>query len=158
MKNIFLRKKQKAFQELKEGFKNSVYYEIVQYINFDIFKNLVCGNDNIDCLDWKQNTYYEKKYQLYFNRFFDIISKWSQEKLKKLLKFATGSSVVPIGGFKNFSKIGGTFEICFYEGSDAMLPSAHTCFNTIDIPCYSSIEVFEKKLSMAIDYEEFGFI
>ena len=158
MKSIFLRKKYKAFQYLKNGFMNSVYYNIVKNIHFDVFKDTICGDDKINCNDWKNNTMYEKKYQFYFNRFFEVISKWSQEKLKKLLKFVTGSSVVPIGGFKNFYKIGGLFSIHFYEDSSEKLPSTHTCFNTIDIPCYKSIEAFEKKLSIVIEYEEFGFL
>lgn len=33
---------------------------------------------------------------------------------------------------------------------DGRLPVAHTCFNTLDLPGYTSKEVLEKKLMQAI--------
>ena len=37
--------------------------------------------------------------------FFNVISKWDRESLAKLLMFITGSSQVPIGGFRSFSEM-----------------------------------------------------
>lgn len=39
------------------------------------------------------------------------------------------------------------------------LPISHTCFRSIEVPCYKSIEVMKKKLDIAftIGIEGFGF-
>ena len=44
-------------------------------------------------------------------------------------------------------------------GADEALPVAHTCFNLLDLPMYSSEEILKHKLKLAIQYYEgFGLI
>ena len=45
------------------------------------------------------------------------------------------------------------------NGSTTLLPTAHTCFNQLDLPEYSSYEELRDKLLMAINEgsEGFGF-
>ncbi|CDJ49815.1 hypothetical protein EBH_0028800 [Eimeria brunetti] len=76
------------------------------------------------------------------------------------LQFVTGTSRVPIGGFKNLIGMRGPqkFSIQKAYGEDR-LPSAHTCFNQLDLPAYSSKAVLREKLLLAITEgrEGFGF-
>lgn len=61
---------------------------------------------------------------------------------------------MPHGGFKEFA-----FKINRVYESDK-LPTAHTCFNSLDLPNYSSMEILYDKLTKAIieGNEGFGFI
>ena len=111
--------------------------------------------DVIDIEDWKKNTKHNDETK--FNLFFDIISKWSQDDLKKLLKFVTGTSIVPFGGFDYWSKFECSFIIEFKSISSERLPVSHTCFNKIEIPNYDKKEILEQKLLLAINCDDFGF-
>ena len=72
-------------------------------------------------------------------------------ELSNLLFFATGSSRVPLGGFKELDSNNG--KICrflishapYIKNSKNYIKS-HTCFNTIDLPCYESKEELEEAI------------
>ena len=63
---------------------------------------------------------------LFFECFFNVISKWPQENLEKLLKFITGTSVVPVEGFRYFDKLGGKIGIQFTNSNKNSYPVSHT--------------------------------
>jgi len=72
--------------------------------------------------------------------------------LRGLLKFATGSSSLPFdeGNFRitvQFSK----------SANVKRLPIAHTCFKSIEVPCYASFEDMRNKLTLAITHGSEGF-
>ena len=46
------------------------------------------------------------------------------------------------------------FTLALLEGSDARLPTASTCFNTLKMPAYTSEEQLKDKLLMAITNAE----
>ena len=81
--------------------------------------------------------------------FFNVISKWGHEDLAKLLLFITGSSQVPIGGFKMMKESRMPIIIA-PGGEDPRLPQAHTCMNTLDLPKYKNEKVLEEKLLLSI--------
>lgn len=68
-----------------------------------------------------------------------------------IIIFFIGSFKVPLGGFKNFKiKIERVFD-------KESLPSAHTCFNQLDLPEYESEEKMREKLWLAINEGNKGF-
>ena len=72
-----------------------------------------------------------------------------------------GTSKVPLNGFKALQGISGPqrFQIHKSYGKGDRLPSAHTCFNQLDLPEYESKEQLAERLMMAIHegHEGFGF-
>ena len=68
---------------------------------------------------------------------------------------------VPLDGFKALHGSDGIkkFNIHKAGGSQHLLPTAHTCFNQLDLPQYSSEEILREKLLIAIKEgsEGFGF-
>lgn len=60
------------------------------------------GHPTIDIKDWKENTVYEgfDKNDEVIVWFWESVSKQKQEGLQNLLHYCTGSSRVPIRGFK----------------------------------------------------------
>ena len=63
---------------------------------------LLNGPQVIDINDWKQNTLYKgyKHTDQQIVWFWNVVSKFDQKKLANLLHYCTGSTRVPILGFK----------------------------------------------------------
>ena len=125
---------------------------------------LINGTPFIDTEDWRMNTKY-KNYEDFENvivDFWDIISNLSQEDLSNFLLFCTGSSRVPIGGFKSLESNRGQiskFEIVkteYYEGKKNFL-RAHTCFNRLDLPNFPNKETLNEAIRFALENEVLGF-
>ena len=82
---------------------------------------------------------------------------YDDEKRARLLQFVTGSSRVPLEGFKALQGSTGAigprlFTIHLVESQPTeSLPKAHTCFNRIDLPPYESYEKLYEKLTCAIE-------
>lgn len=172
LKKYFIGKNENLFMILKKGFDETIDTEGIQAYNAIKLRRLINGIEKIDLDDWKENTkqlnnnyfededYYEyndnnddNDYEYYIDLFFRAISNWPNEKLQKLLKFITGSSVVPIKGFKYLD--GGLFTIKIIDDPNRF-PEAHTCFNMLVLPCNNSKKQLEEKLLMAIEVVDFG--
>ena len=147
-----------SIELIKYGFQEVIDLNLISIFDSAEVREIINGNETIDLDDWKKNTIFDIQYEKYYKQFFTIISKWSQEKLHKLLKFSTGSSLVPVQGFKYLGSIGGLFQLNFLNIDSNRLPESHTCFNKIDIPCYESIEKFENKLLLAIECDTFNIV
>ena len=71
----------------------------------------------------------------------------------KLLQFASGLSRLPVGGFADLTP---PFKLSLNLSlAPTSLPTAHTCFNNVGIPPYSSAADLRQKLMCAI-YEGAG--
>lgn len=79
---------------------------------------------------------------------------FSLEDKRKLLQFATGSDRVPLGGLSKLRLV------IARNGPDSdRLPTAHTCFNVLLLPEYSSKEKLKDRLLKAINYSKgFGML
>ena len=84
--------------------------------------------------------------------FWEVLHSLDEEHKKKFLMFATGSDRSPLRGLGQLK-----FTITGQGLDDSRLPSAHTCFNDIILPRYSSIDVLRQKVMQAIENcEGFG--
>jgi hypothetical protein len=70
-----------------------------------------------------------------------------------------GSSKVPLGGFSSLTGLSGPqrFSIHKAGGSKERLPTAHTCFNQLDLPPYDSKDELKERLLLAIHEGATGF-
>lgn len=149
--DILLKKYLYSLRILKSGFNKIISCKRVSmYLKSEEIKNCICGTETIDIEDWKKNTIYSDCNSSNVECFFNVISKWPQENLEKLLKFITGSSVVPVDGFEGFQYIGGKIEITVSLDPDH-LPIAHTCYNKICLPMINDEKIMENKLLTAIE-------
>ncbi|KAI9290535.1 hypothetical protein K502DRAFT_298267, partial [Neoconidiobolus thromboides FSU 785] len=91
--------------------------------------------------------------------FWRAVRSFDQSERAKLLQFATGTSKVPLGGFNSLQGSNGVqkFQIHRDFASSKRLPSAHTCFNQLDIPQYESYEELRQQLLKAIEECSTGF-
>lgn len=115
---------------------------------------VLCGVPQVDVRDMKR--YYHYEYPL-IQKFFVVIRHWTNDDLAKLIMFITGSSQVPVGGFKAYEDLGRPITI-IAGGDHTRLPVAHTCSNQLALPNYKSERELNEKLHFAIsECQGFGF-
>ena len=153
-----------GIKEIIRGINTIFPVDYLKIFTSDQLGLLINGTPFIDVDDWRINTRY-KDYQDYDNviiNFWDIINNLSQEELSNFLLFCTGSSRVPIGGFKSLESNRGQiskFEIVkteYYEGKKNFL-RAHTCFNRLDLPNFPDKEKLNEAIKFALENEVLGF-
>lgn len=92
--------------------------------------------------------------------FWKTIRSLSQEERAQFLQFATGTSKVPLDGFKALQGSEGVELFNIHKAFDTnLLPTSHTCFNQLDLPEYKSEDELKHKLLISIrtGFEGFGF-
>ncbi|XP_073123872.1 E3 ubiquitin-protein ligase UPL1-like isoform X2 [Henckelia pumila] len=144
-----------------EGFNELVPRELVSLFNDKELELLISGLPEIDLDDLKANTEYTG-YTMASNVvqwFWKVVQGFNKEDMASLLQFVTGTSKVPLEGFKALQGISGPqrFQIHKAYGAPERLPSAHTCFNQLDLPEYSSKEQLQERMLLAIHEASEGF-
>ncbi|UKJ87753.1 E3 ubiquitin-protein ligase HUWE1 [Theileria orientalis] len=146
-----------------EGFRELISPELISIFDDRELELLISGIPIIDLRNMRQNVEYvnysESSDQIRW--LWEILGEFDQSHLAAFLQFVTGTSRVPIGGFKNLMGMRGPQKISIHKtfGEDR-LPTAHTCFNQLDLPVYRSKDMLKSKLLQAIleGKEGFGFI
>lgn len=143
------------------GFHEIVPKELVSIFDEQELELLISGLPDIDVNDWQNNTTYTNyspsSTQILW--FWRAVKSFDNEERAKLLQFATGTSKVPLNGFKELSGANGVCKFTIHRdyGSVERLPSSHTCFNQIDLPAYESYETLRGSLLLAITEGHEGF-
>ncbi|KAG8093312.1 hypothetical protein GUJ93_ZPchr0012g20493 [Zizania palustris] len=144
-----------------EGFIELIARELISIFNDKELELLISGLPDIDLDDLKANTEYSG-YSIaspVIQWFWEIVQGFSKEDKARFLQFVTGTSKVPLEGFSALQGISGPqrFQIHKAYGSTNHLPSAHTCFNQLDLPEYTSKEQLQERLLLAIHEANEGF-
>ncbi|KAI9201569.1 hypothetical protein LWI28_025432 [Acer negundo] len=146
-----------------EGFNELIARDLISIFNDKELELLISGLPDIDLDDMRANTEYSgySAASPVIQWFWEVVQGLSKEDKARLLQFVTGTSKVPLEGFSALQGISGSqkFQIHKAYGSAEHLPSAHTCFNQLDLPEYPSKQHLEERLLLAIHEgnEGFGF-
>lgn len=147
-----------------KGFYEIIPKETIQIFNEKELELLISGMPEIDVDDWKNNTEYRGYTSncVQIQWFWRAVRSFTQNQRASLLQFVTGSSRLPIQGFSHLEGMHGVQKFTIskaYSKDDDRLPAAHTCFNQLDLPEYSSYEQLQKQLTLAMTEggEGFGF-
>ncbi|KAH7888738.1 hypothetical protein F5I97DRAFT_2004510, partial [Phlebopus sp. FC_14] len=150
-------------ENLVAGFQEIIPKDLITIFNEQELELLISGTPDIDVDEWRAAT----EYNGYTSSDPVIVWWWralksfNREERAKVLSFATGTSRVPLSGFVDLQGVQGVqrFSIHRAYGDSNRLPQAHTCFNQIDLPQYSSYEMLRQQLLLAINEggEGFGF-
>ncbi|KAJ6656481.1 hypothetical protein lerEdw1_003769 [Lerista edwardsae] len=156
----FLRGIEAQFLALQKGFNEVIPQHLLKTFDEKELELIICGLGKIDVNDWKANTRLKHctPDSNIVKWFWKAVELFDEERRARLLQFVTGSSRVPLQGFKALQGAAGPrlFTIHQIDASTNNLPKAHTCFNRIDIPPYESYEKLYEKLLTAIE-ETCGF-
>ncbi|XP_069785839.1 E3 ubiquitin-protein ligase SMURF2 isoform X6 [Narcine bancroftii] len=156
----FLRGIEAQFLALQKGFNEVIPQHLLKTFDEKELELIICGLGKIDINDWKSNTRLKHctPDSNIVKWFWKAVESFDEERRARLLQFVTGSSRVPLQGFKALQGAAGPrlFTIHQIDASPNNLPKAHTCFNRIDIPPYENYEKLYEKLLTAIE-ETCGF-
>ena len=154
---IFYRGIDRAMTAFKEGF-NLIY----NYFNLKCFtsaeiEELICGSLEIK---WDEDNLYENikpehgytKQSRIFNDIIKFMCKLDKDGQRQFLIFTTGTSRLPNGGFKALNPKLTIVKRVFDQNElpDDYLPTVMTCQNYLKLPEYSSYEILENKLLLAM--------
>ncbi|KAI4646314.1 uncharacterized protein J4E78_009236 [Alternaria triticimaculans] len=172
---------QEQLENFLKGFHDIVPAELVSIFSEQELELLISGLPDINVDDWKNNTEYHNYTAAspQIQWFWRAVRTFEKEEQAKLLQFVTGTSKVPLNGFKELEGMNGfsKFNIHRDYGSKDRLPSSHTCFNRmlypltlclnpiltnlteLDLPEYETYEDLRKALytAMTAGGEYFGF-
>ncbi|TKS68906.1 E3 ubiquitin-protein ligase SMURF2 [Collichthys lucidus] len=156
----FLHGIEAQFLALQKGFNEVIPQHLLKSFDEKELELIVCGLGKIDISDWKSNTRLKHctPDSNIVKWFWKAVESFDEERRARLLQFVTGSSRVPLQGFKALQGAAGPrlFTIHQIDANTNNLPKAHTCFNRIDIPPYESYDKLYDKLLTAIE-ETCGF-
>lgn len=157
------------------GFNELIPPDLVNVFDERELELLIGGIADIDVDDWKKHTDYRgyQEQDEVIQNFWKIVRSWDAEQKSRLLQFTTGTSRIPVNGFKDLQGSDGPRRFTIEKSGDpAALPKSHTwyvllcllpvsqlmtfSFNRLDLPPYKTNETLEHKLSIAVE-ETLGF-
>uniref|UniRef100_A0A8D8VAB3 HECT-type E3 ubiquitin transferase n=2 Tax=Cacopsylla melanoneura TaxID=428564 RepID=A0A8D8VAB3_9HEMI len=154
----FMRGIEQQFLALQKGFTEIVPIHLLRPFDERELELVIGGLTSIDINDWRQHTRLKHctPDTAVVKWFWQIVEIYSEEMRARLLQFVTGSSRVPLQGFKALQGSTGAagprlFTIHCTDSPPENLPKAHTCFNRIDLPAYESYQRLYDKLSQAVE-------
>ncbi|CAG8491634.1 2216_t:CDS:10, partial [Scutellospora calospora] len=132
------------FKAFMDGFNQLIPQELIAVFDERELELLIGGIAEIDVDDWKKHTDYRGYTE-------------SDDVIQWFWKFTTGTSRIPVNGFKDLQGSDGPRRFTIEKAVDVtQLPKSHTCFNRIDLPQYKNYEALVSKLTLAVE-ETVGF-
>ncbi|KAK4307580.1 hypothetical protein Pmani_020663 [Petrolisthes manimaculis] len=151
----FVQRIHDQMESFREGFNDVVPIPHIKIFDENELELLMCGIVSIDVKDWRANTVYKGEYHpnhIVIQWFWRVVLSFTNEMRARLLQFVTGTSRVPMNGFKELYGSNGPqlFTIEMW-GETKNYPRSHTCFNRLDLPPYQSYHELREKLIKAIE-------
>ncbi|XP_053678583.1 E3 ubiquitin-protein ligase Nedd-4-like [Anopheles nili] len=151
----FVSRVQVQMQAFLDGFGSLVPLNLLKIFDEHELELLMCGIQCIDLRDWKRNTLYKGDYypnHLVIQWFWRAVLSFSTEMRARLLQFVTGTSRVPMNGFKELYGSNGPQMFTIEKwGTPENYPRAHTCFNRLDLPPYENYHQLKERLVQAVE-------
>lgn len=145
---------EEQFKAFLAGFTELIPQDLINVFDERELELLIGGMSEIDCEDWKRWTDYRgfSEQDDVVQWFWECVRSWPAERRNRLLQFVTGTSRIPVNGFKDLQGSDGPRRFTIEKsGAPNALPKSHTCFNRIDLPPYPDKDTLEQKLSLAIE-------
>ncbi|WVQ93741.1 hypothetical protein IAU59_000818 [Kwoniella sp. CBS 9459] len=147
------------FDAFMSGFNELIPQELINVFDERELELLIGGMSEIDVDDWMKHTDYRgyNPSDEVIEWFWKIVRGWPAERKSRLLQFTTGTSRIPVAGFRDLAGSDGPRRFTLEKaGEVTALPKSHTCFNRLDLPPYPTYQALEQKLTIAVE-ETVGF-
>jgi hypothetical protein len=135
---------------VRSGLATIVPIDLLSLFTWDQLEEMVCGKAEIDVELLKSVTEYSScaPSDAHVEFFWQVMDEFTNEERSALIRFAWGRSRLPLtaAGFSQRFKIQNLEK----HPADGHLPEAHTCFFSIDLPRYSTLEITREKLRYVI--------
>lgn len=119
------------FQAFKEGFQELIPQDLINVFDERELELLIGGIAEIDVDDWKKHTDYRgyTESDEVIQNFWQVVRSWDGEQKSRLLQFTTGTSRIPVNGFKDLQGSDGPRRFTIEKtGELTNLPKAHTWY------------------------------
>ncbi|KAE8630834.1 hypothetical protein XENTR_v10000981 [Xenopus tropicalis] len=149
---VFNQSVQEWYEAFSTGFLKVCGGKILELFQPSELRSMVVGSNNYNWQELEENAIYKGDYSTAHptvRMFWETFHDFPLEKKKKFLLFLTGSDRIPIYGMSSLRII-----IQSISSGEDHLPVAHTCYNLLDLPKYSSKETLRRRLTQAIDHYE----
>jgi E3 ubiquitin-protein ligase HERC4 len=140
------------FDPFRSGFLKVCGSKVLELFQPQELMAMVVGNQNYDWEELEKNATYKGEYSLVhptIKLFWQVFHELTLEEKRKFLLFLTGSDRIPILGMKSLQ-----LTIQPTAGGEEYFPVAHTCFNLLDLPIYTTKENIREKLLAAIEHNQ----
>ncbi|ETV72035.1 hypothetical protein H257_12838 [Aphanomyces astaci] len=148
-------------QRLVQGLYDVLPQELLMPFDYKELELILCGFSEIDVGDWKRSTIVSKSLEDVVGWFWDVVEfDMTPSDRAKLLQFTTGSSRVPIQGFKGLTSYDGRlcpFSLHGVPYEYGIFPKVHSCFNRIDLPIYPSRALLAEGLFALVNIQSMAF-
>ncbi|KAK9480683.1 hypothetical protein V1514DRAFT_151348 [Lipomyces japonicus] len=150
---------EEQFRAFMSGFNELIPQELINVFDERELELLIGGIADIDVDDWKKHTDYRgySESDEVIQWFWKCVRTWDAEQKSRLLQFTTGTSRIPVNGFKDLQGSDGPRRFTIEKSGEIQhLPKSHTCFNRVDLPPYKDYNNLVQKLTIAVE-ETVGF-
>jgi hypothetical protein len=122
---------EEQFNAFLSGFNELIPPDLVNVFDERELELLIGGIADIDVEDWKKHTDYRgyTENDEVIQNFWKCIRSWDAEQKSRLLQFATGTSRIPVNGFKDLQGSDGPRRFTIEKaGEPNQLPKSHTWY------------------------------
>ena len=122
---------EEQFQNFIQGFHELIPEDLVNVFDERELELLIGGIADIDVEDWKKHTDYRgyTENDEVIQHFWKCIRSWDSEQKSRLLQFATGTSRIPVNGFKDLQGSDGPRRFTIEKSGEVnQLPKSHTWY------------------------------
>jgi len=143
---------QPQFESFARGFRRVCNSPLFDVLSPGELEAIVAGDKDLDFTHLQLGVQYEgyDADDPYIQEFWTVMESFSVLRRRRFLAFCTGSDVAPAGGLQDLHLL-----VQKHGVEPTMrLPVAHTCFNLLLLPQYSSVEKLRMMLVTAIEWTE----
>jgi E3 ubiquitin-protein ligase HERC1 len=148
--DVHKKEAKKQIIQIRKGICEIIPETVLMKLSAEDIDNKVCGRPNISIEQLKKITRYGSYSETDFviQNFWKVMEEFTNDERSLYLKFVWGRSRLPAMTASMSTEC--VHKINKSSQSDEGLPVSHTCFFTIDLPPYSTIDIMRSKLLYAI--------
>lgn len=141
-----------AIAALRRGLMSVLPERAVRMLSWSELELLVCGDPHVDVDILAAHTEYSgySRSDRTIRMFWEVMRSLSDEERSRFVRFASGRSRLPRGPAAWERER--PFKITRRGGGDDAMPVAHSCFNAVELPAYSSVDIMRKRLLAALNF------
>ena len=148
------------YKLFSKGFYRVCDEKILGIIRPEELEQVICGNPELNFHELEESARYEDGYTEDSDtiaHLWEVVHEMTEEDRKKFLFFLTGCDRAPINGLSKIVSLileDLVITVSRFGPDSDKLPCAHTCFNHLLLPEYSSKEKLKERLLLAIQNSE----
>jgi len=136
-------------ENIKDGIGSIIPHDMLLLFSWEQLEELLTGASTIDTNLLKNSTQYElvDPSEPHVQYFWQVLEEFNAEQRSRFLQFVWARTRIPSSGLPMKFKIQKSHK----HPADKYLPTTQTCFFSINLPEYSSLEITRQQLTYAIN-------